>query len=69
MPMMKAEGLLAWRKKEKLSQRMAASIMDYSVKQWRRMEKGTVDVNDCLALACAAYAMGIRAYPGPQVTA
>lgn len=52
-----------------LSQDRFGHHFGYSRRQVQLMECDKQDVRHCLALACAAYALGIRQYDGPSAAA
>jgi len=58
--------LKAWRKFMKLSQRRAAHDLGYSRRHFQDMEEGTEPVRRSVELACAAMALGITCYNGPE---
>ena len=63
---MTPEQLKNWHSLVGLSQRKAAKIMGYSLRQWQEMVAGDAKIRPCVDLACAAYALGIRSYKGPD---
>lgn len=58
-----------WRKMVMLSQPKAAEVLGFGVRQYKNMERGIADIRECIPLACAAYALGIREYDGPSLQA
>lgn len=58
--------LKAWRKHLGLSQKAAAEAVGVSHRQYCYYESGAFSVPHTVALACAAIALGIRRYEGPQ---
>lgn len=64
---MTGEELKDWRKMVKLSQRMAGVILGYSKRNIQMMEQDKLEIRDGIALGCAAYALGIFTYNGPQL--
>ncbi|CAH1670861.1 MULTISPECIES: helix-turn-helix transcriptional regulator [unclassified Chelatococcus] len=71
---MTPEQFKAWRKHMKISQASAAGLLGISVPSIQLYEKGSrhedgraVVIPKAIELACAALALGIREYEGPQV--
>lgn len=56
-----------WRHMVGLSQQKAADILGYGRRNYQMMERGTAEIRTSVALACAAYALGIRNYGRPDV--
>lgn len=63
---MTGQQLKAWRKFMKLSQRSAGRKLGYSRRHYQSMEEDKDEIRPCVELACAALAMGITSYNGPQ---
>ena len=66
---MTGDELKAWRTMVKLSQEAAATVLGYNRRHYQRMENGLDEIRDGVALGCAAYALGIRRYDGPALSA
>lgn len=61
--------LKAWRSMVGLSQVDAGNVLGYERRQIQKMERDPLPLRNCVALACAAYALGIRSYDGPDIMA
>lgn len=64
---MQPDELKAFRKMVCLSQGDMAAMLGYGRRQYQLMERGMGEIRNCVDLACAAYAMGIIKYDGPQI--
>lgn len=53
----------------RLSQRQAGVVLGYSKRNIQKMEMDLYEIRDGVALGCAAYALGIRDYNGPDIRA
>ena len=65
---MNGEQLKAWRKMVQLSQQAAADVLGYGRRHYQKMERDQAQIRAGDRLACAAYAMGVRDYAGPDET-
>lgn len=61
--------LKAFRLMVGLSQPLMADMLGYGLRNYQEMERGVTPIRHAVDLACAAYALGIRAYDGPTVQA
>lgn len=59
--------LKAFRKMVGLSQSQMATMLGYGKRAYQMMERDMVEIRHGVGLACAAFALGIRDYNGPQV--
>lgn len=57
---------IRWRKHLGLSQIAAARALDMSPAGLRKLEKGKTPIRKIIRLACAALALGIQDYNGPE---
>ena len=64
--MMTGEKLRAVRKMMDMSQTEFGGLLGYTKASIRLMEHNKLEIRNSVALACAALAMGIRFYDGPQ---
>ena len=58
--------IIAWRKHLGLSQTAAAQALGMSTAGLRKLEKGESKIRKPVRLACAAIALGIEDYHGPD---
>jgi transcriptional regulator with XRE-family HTH domain len=63
---MSPQALIAWRNRMKLNQSKAAEALGVSRRAWGMYERGESDIPKYIRLACAAYALGIVEYNGPE---
>ena len=63
---MTKDQLKRWRHFCGISQTTAAEAMGVCRRTYQAMERGTAEIRKGHELACAAWAMGIRDYNGPE---
>ena len=66
---MNGDQLKAFREMVGLSQQDMADQLGYGRRNYQLMETGETPVRNSVALACAAFALGIREYDGPAIKA